>query len=277
MKNKQITAMITPRNSRSLNVFLEEIKDFGLLSHEEEVNIFEEYSKTKDPVLLERIAQKNVRFVVSIAKQYMHYKNTALEDLISVGSIGLIKSAERFDSTRGFRFISYAVFYIRSEIITYIENNINTIRIPRNVNASYVSAERKLLKGQELTKYEESAIAYKLSARVSSLDDKIGDDDSTLIDTIENKDSTSPLLGLFNGDKSKFVIEVINTLNPKESDIVKSLFGLDGHEIKEIKEIAGEYGVSSARISEIRSCAYFKLKRRFKSKTFINSYKSIIE
>lgn len=276
MKTTQITTLITPRNTRSVNLLLNEIKDFEVLSKDEEVSIFERYSITKDKKLLDEITEKNVRFVVSIAKQYMHYKNVTLEDLISVGSIGLIKAANKFDTSKGFKFISYAVFHIRGEIMNYVANNGNMIRIPLNINTRYVLAQKKLSKDEELSDSELASIEYKSNTRVSSLNDTIGED-TTLIDIIENKNSDSPLKDLYQEDKTVFILHAVNSLRQKEADIIKSLFGLDGHECKDLNEVAEEYGVSIARITAIKKMAYFKLKRRIKSNGFVKTYNSIME
>jgi RNA polymerase primary sigma factor len=266
MRQLTITSgTITPRDAASVNSLLSEIRKYKTFTKEEEVDIFKRYNETQDVTLFNEIVHRNIKFVVSVAKKY-HNRNLQLSDLISSGCIGLIKSINSFDQSLGYKFSTFAVWGIRSEIISYIENNGRYIRLPGNVINNSNKIEKKINQEITLSEDEEKIMNYKHSTRTVSLDAPVYED-LTLLDTVENINSDNPVHGLFSNDKQIFIRGLLEKhLKPREVYIMNHLYQLNGYKYKPTTELAVELGISVNRINDLKSNSLRRLKSRLKEK-----------
>jgi RNA polymerase primary sigma factor len=261
-------------SSRVLDQYFEEIGKETLLSPEEEITLTRN-ARNGDRESLERLLKANLRFVVSIAKKYQNH-GISLEDLISEGNIGLIKAAKRFDETRGFKFISYAVWWIRQSILQAISQQSRLVRLPLN-KVDVVTKMRKIY--QELEKeYDrepttaEIAEAMELSkdeiedtimaaAKELSMDGISGDEDeASLLDVLPATNVIDPEDSL---DEESLHMEVegaLSVLSKREADIIRSYFGLDAEQAMTLEQIGDEYNLTRERIRQIKEKALSKLR-----------------
>ena len=273
MRQLKINKQITNRESASLEKYLQEIGHEELLSPEEEVELAQRIHKG-DRDALERLTKANLRFVVSVAKQYQN-QGLSLADLINEGNVGLIKAAEKFDETRGFKFISYAVWWIRQTILQALAEQSRIVRLPLN----QVSAVNKISKA--MTKFEQEnerkPSADELAELVNELPEKINDslrasgrhvsvdapfvegEENSLLDVMVNNDSPDADATLVDESLNTEIHRALSTLNERERDIVEMSFGIN-HQEMTLEEIGERFGLTRERVRQIREKAIRKLR-----------------
>ena len=280
MRQLKITKSITNRESASLDKYLQEIGREDLITVEEEVELAQRI-RAGDRIALEKLTRANLRFVVSVAKQYQN-QGLSLPDLINEGNLGLIKAAEKFDETRGFKFISYAVWWIRQSILQALAEQSRIVRLPLNqvgslnkINKAFSKFEQENERRpppEELADVldipvEKIADTMKVSGRHISVDAPfVEGEDNSLLDVMINDDSPNADRSLINESLSKEIERVlIFTLSDRERDIVKKFFGLGIPEMT-LEEIGDEFGLTRERVRQIKEKAIRKLRPNAKSK-----------
>jgi RNA polymerase primary sigma factor len=284
MRQLKITKSITNRESASLDKYLQEIGKEDLITVEEEVELAQRIRKG-DKIALERLTRANLRFVVSVAKQYQN-QGLSLPDLINEGNLGLIKAAEKFDETRGFKFISYAVWWIRQSILQALAEQSRIVRLPLNqvgslnkINKAYNKFEQEyertptseeLAETLELPK-EKVTDTLKVSGRHISMDAPFTDgEDNTLLDVISNNDSPNADKELIKESLAKEVDRALATLTERERDIIKLFFGIGIQEMT-LEEIGVKFGLTRERVRQIKEKAIRRLRHTTRSK-LLKSY-----
>jgi RNA polymerase primary sigma factor len=280
MRQLKITKSITNRESASLDKYLQEIGREDLITVEEEVELAQRI-RNGDRIALEKLTRANLRFVVSVAKQYQN-QGLSLPDLINEGNLGLIKAAEKFDETRGFKFISYAVWWIRQSILQALAEQSRIVRLPLNqvgslnkINKAFSKFEQENERRpspEELAEQldipvEKIADTMKVSGRHISVDAPfVEGEDNSLLDVMINDDSPNADRVLINESLSKEIERVLaNTLSDREKDIVKKFFGIGVTEMT-LEEIGDEFGLTRERVRQIKEKAIRKLRPNSKSK-----------
>ncbi len=279
MRQLKISKSITNRDSASLDKYLQEIGKYDLISVEEEVELARRI-KEGDTEAIEKLTRANLRFVVSVAKQYQN-QGLSLSDLINEGNLGLIKAAEKFDETRGFKFISYAVWWIRQSIMQAINEQSRIVRLPLNQVsnlAKYKKAiadfeqrfhrqptEEELAQLLDMSQ-EKIKQALSSSAQHQSFDAPfVEGEDNTLLDVIENKNSPRADESLMKESLKIEIERALNTLTPRERDIIRMSFGI-GTEQLSLEEIGDKYGLTRERVRQIREKALKKLRNTSRSR-----------
>ena len=274
MRQLKITKSITSRDSASLDKYLQEIGREQLLPVEEEVELSQRIRKG-DRRALDKLVRANLRFVVSVAKQYQN-QGLYLPDLINEGNVGLIKAAEKFDETRGFKFISYAVWWIRQTILQALAEQSRIVRLPLN----QVSAVNKITKA--MTKfeqeYERKPSADELAELVNELPEKISDslrasgrhvsvdapfiegEENSLLDVMVNTDSPMADKGLVSESLSTEIDRALGVLNEREKQIIERSFGINNQPEMTLEEIGETFGLTRERVRQIREKAIRKLR-----------------
>ncbi len=279
MRQLKITKSITNRESASLDKYLQEIGREDLVTVEEEVELAGRI-RNGDRKALERLTRANLRFVVSVAKQYQN-QGLSLPDLINEGNLGLIKAAEKFDETRGFKFISYAVWWIRQSILQALAEQSRIVRLPLNqvgslnkINKAYQRFEQEHERkpsAEELAEVldipvEKIADTLKMSGRHVSVDAPfVEGEDNCLIDVMVNEDSPNADRGLINESLSREIDRALNTLTAREEDIIRKFFGV-GMQEKTLEEIGEDLHLTRERVRQIKEKAIRKLKGSTRSK-----------
>lgn len=279
MRQLKITKSITNRESASLDKYLQEIGREDLVSVEEEVELAGRI-RNGDRAALERLTRANLRFVVSVAKQYQN-QGLSLPDLINEGNLGLIKAAEKFDETRGFKFISYAVWWIRQSILQALAEQSRIVRLPLNqvgslnkINKAYQRFEQEYERkpsAEELAEIldmpvDKIADTLKMSGRHVSVDAPfVEGEDNCLIDVMPNEDSPNADRGLINESLSREIDRALNTLTAREADILRKFFGI-GMPEKTLEEIGDDFHLTRERVRQIKEKAIRKLKTSSKSR-----------
>ena len=284
MRQLKITNSITSRGSQSLEDYLNDISKQPLLTAEEEVKLAQRIHND-DREALERLVCANLRFVVSVAKQYQN-QGLTLPDLINEGNIGLIKAAEKFDETRGFKFISYAVWWIRQSILQALAEQSRMVRLPLN-QVSAVSRINKLIMKFE-QEHERKPSAYELSelidetpekirdslranGRPMSMDAPLGDgDDSTLLEVISDDNMPSTDGRMIDTSLATEIDRMLDTLDEREKTIVEMCFGINNREMT-LDELSEKFGLSRERVRQIREKALLKL-RHSNKKSLLQEY-----
>jgi RNA polymerase primary sigma factor len=272
MRQLKITKSITNRESASLDKYLQEIGREDLISVEEEVELAGRI-RNGDRAALEKLTKSNLRFVVSVAKQYQN-QGLSLPDLINEGNLGLIKAAEKFDETRGFKFISYAVWWIRQSILQALAEQSRIVRLPLNQVGSMNKINKALQRfeqeherrpsAEELAEaldmpVEKIAETLKMSGRHVSVDAPfVEGEDNSLIDVMVNEDSPNADRGLINESLSTEISRALATLTPREADILRKFFGI-GMPEKTLEEIGDELHLTRERVRQIKEKAIRKL------------------
>lgn len=275
MRQLKITNLITNRDSSSLEKYFNDISKVGLLTPQEEVDLARRI-KQGDQQALEKLVKSNLRFVVSVAKQY-HHGSMPLNDLINEGNVGLIKAAKMFDETKGFKFISYAVWWIRQSIMDALNNHSRIVRIPANkigelskINQAVSVIEQKFEReptNEELADFmgiqaEDIKNAHTASISQSSLDAPFGDDeDGSLLDIISNPDA-DPLNSVL-ADKHSLKVEierVLSILADREREVIKQFFGIGYDYMQSLEDIAENLSLTRERVRQIRENALNKLR-----------------
>jgi RNA polymerase primary sigma factor len=288
MRNFKISNQITNRESLSLEKYLHEISKIPLLSTEEENELTGQMDINKRKVVNE-LVRANLRFVVSVAKQYQN-QGLSLPDLINEGNLGLIKAAERFDRSRGFKFISYAVWWIRQAITNSISENARVVRLPLNkivlrskIKNAYHQLSQEFLTEPTIAEVSdflnlppnivESAINV-LNVHVS-MDAPINDDsEMNLYFTITNEDSPNPESGLISNSLRTELERSLAALSEREADILRYYYGIKGDMAHSLVEIGNEFGLTQERVRQIKATALKKLRSRKHSRHTLKEYVS---
>ncbi len=281
MRQLKIQKQITNRENASLDKYLQEVAKVQLITAEEEVELARKI-KDGDQLALEKLTKANLRFVVSVAKQYQN-QGLGLGDLISEGNLGLIKAAQRFDETRGFKFISYAVWWIRQSIMQAIAEHARLVRLPLN-RIGNINKIHRVFRDLE-QKYEreptESEIAAQLEMtteevidtmrirnRHTSIDTPIGEsEDGTLLDVLITEDEITPDDELMSDSLKTEVNRALNTLTQREREVVVYFFGLNGKGVLTLEEIGHRLGLTRERVRQIKEKAVRRLRHTNRSKT----------
>lgn len=284
MRQLKITKSITNRESASLDKYLQEIGREELISVEEEVELAQRIKKG-DQTALEKLTRANLRFVVSVAKQYQN-QGLSLPDLINEGNLGLIKAAEKFDETRGFKFISYAVWWIRQSILQALAEQSRIVRLPLNqvgslnkINKAYSKFEQEnerkpspeeLAEQLELPA-DKVADTLRVSGRHISVDAPfVEGEDNSLLDVLVNSDSPNADRSLINESLAKEIERALATLTERESDIIRLFFGIGCQEMT-LEEIGERFGLTRERVRQIKEKAIRRLRHTSRSK-LLKSY-----
>lgn len=279
MRQLKITKSITNRESASLDKYLQEIGREELISVEEEVELAGRI-RNGDRQALEKLTRANLRFVVSVAKQYQN-QGLSLPDLINEGNLGLIKAAEKFDETRGFKFISYAVWWIRQSILQALAEQSRIVRLPLNQVGSMNKITKALSRFEQVNERKPSAeelaeeldipvdkIAetLKMSGRHVSVDAPfVEGEDNSLIDVMVNEDSPNADRGLINESLSTEIANALDTLTDREAAILRKFFGIGCPEMT-LEEIGDEFDLTRERVRQIKEKAIRKLRTSANSK-----------
>ncbi|HAC41039.1 MAG: sigma-70 family RNA polymerase sigma factor [Bacteroidales bacterium] len=284
MRQLKITKSITNRESASLDKYLQEIGREELVTPDEEVELAQRIRKG-DQEALEKLTRANLRFVVSVAKQYQN-QGLSLPDLINEGNLGLIKAAEKFDETRGFKFISYAVWWIRQSILQALAEQSRIVRLPLNQVGSLNKINKALTRFEQ--ENERQPTNEELSEMIDVPKDKISDtlrvgsrhvsvdapfvegEDNSLLDVIPNDDSPSADRGLVNESLNTEIERALSTLTDREREIIKSFFGIGCQEMT-LEEIGERFGLTRERVRQIKEKAIRRLKSPSRSK-LLKSY-----
>ncbi|MCU4174886.1 sigma-70 family RNA polymerase sigma factor [Carboxylicivirga sp. N1Y90] len=280
MRQLKITKQVTNRETPSLDKYLHEIGKVKLISAEEEVSLAKKI-RSGDNRALELLINANLRFVVSVSKQYQN-QGLSLPDLINEGNLGLIKAAQRFDETRGFKFISYAVWWIRQSILQALAEQARIVRLPLNkigsinkVNNTFARLEQDFQReptADEIAKVLEIAPkevkeALKVSSRHISMDAPLKkDEDNTLYDVLLPTDYISPDTNLLDDSLRKEIDRSLATLATREADILKLYYGLNGEPPYSLEEIGKLFNLTRERVRQIKEKAIKRLKTTYHSK-----------
>lgn len=279
MRQLKITKSITNRESASLDKYLQEIGKEELITVEEEVELAQRIKKG-DQIALEKLTKANLRFVVSVSKQYQN-QGLSLPDLINEGNLGLIKAAEKFDETRGFKFISYAVWWIRQSILQALAEQSRIVRLPLNqvgslnkINKAFARFEQEnerkptheeLAEVLEISK-EKVADTMRISGRHVSVDAPFVDgEENSLLDVLVNNDSPNADRALLNESLSKEIGRALATLTERERDIIRLFFGISCGEMT-LEEIGEQFALTRERVRQIKEKAIRRLRHTSRSK-----------
>jgi len=279
MRQLKITKSITNRESASLEKYLQEIGKEEMISAEEEVELAQRIKKG-DQKALERLTKANLRFVVSVAKQYQN-QGLTLPDLINEGNLGLLKAAERFDETRGFKFISYAVWWIRQSILQAISEQSRIVRLPLNQVGSLNKINREINKFEQENERRPSLneIADKIDLPQEKIDEAMSvnghhisvdapfsdSEDSSLLDVLVNEDIPTTDMGLVNESLKSEIQAALNTLGERERRVIEASYGIGQPELT-LEEIGEKFGLSRERVRQIKEKAIRKLRTSTKNK-----------
>ncbi|MGB1075696.1 MAG: sigma-70 family RNA polymerase sigma factor [Flavobacteriales bacterium] len=282
MRQLKITKQVTNRETASLDKYLQEIGRVDLITAEEEVELARRI-KQGDQVALEKLTKANLRFVVSVSKQYQN-QGLSLPDLINEGNLGLIKAAQRFDETRGFKFISYAVWWIRQSILQALAEQSRIVRLPLNkigsinkINKAFARLEQEferpptaaeLAETLDMT-LDEVKQSMKNAGRHVSMDAPLKDGDdssSTMYDVMRTGDTPSPDTDLMNESLRKEIERSLRTLTPREGDVVRLYFGLNGEHPMTLEEIGERFDLTRERVRQIKEKAIRRLKHTSRSR-----------
>lgn len=279
MRQLKISKSITNRESASLDKYLQEIGHEELLSVDEEVELAQK-NKKGDRRALERLTRANLRFVVSVAKQYQN-QGLSLPDLINEGNVGLIKAAEKFDETRGFKFISYAVWWIRQSILQAIAEQSRIVRLPLNQVGSVNKINRELNKFEQ--EHERRPSVNEIADRIDLPEDKIEEamkannrhvsmdapfvdgEDNSLLDVLADNDMPMADKALVQESLRKEIDRAIELLNDREQKVVRAFFGIGSPEMT-LEEIGEKYNLTRERVRQIKEKAIRRLRHNTKNK-----------
>lgn len=280
MRQLKISKQITNRESQSLDKYLQEIGKVDLLTPDEEVDLAKRI-REGDQLALEKLTKANLRFVVSVAKQYQN-QGLSLGDLINEGNLGLIKAAQRFDETRGFKFISYAVWWIRQSILQALAEQSRIVRLPLNrvgslnkISKTFSELEQRFEREpspDELAEVLEVTTAevvdtLKISGRHVSMDAPfVQGEENSLLDVLENQNEGSPDTGLMNDSLRREVQRALSTLTQREADVISLYFGLNGEHSMTLEEIGEKFNLTRERVRQIKEKAIRRLRHTSRSK-----------
>jgi RNA polymerase primary sigma factor len=281
MRQLKISKQITNRESQSLDKYLQEIGKVDLITSDVEVELAKRI-REGDQKALEKLTKANLRFVVSVAKQYQN-NGLTLGDLINEGNLGLIKAAQRFDETRGFKFISYAVWWIRQSIMQALAEQSRIVRLPLNrvgslnkISKTFSELEQKFQREpsqEELADIlqvttEEIADTMKISGRHVSMDAPFAQgEENSLLDVLENDSEETPDSGLMMDSLKKEVQRALATLTQREADVISFYFGLNGDHAMTLEEIGEKFNLTRERVRQIKEKATRRLRHSSRSNT----------
>ncbi len=285
MRQLKITKQVTNRETASLDKYLQEIGKVDLISADEEVALAQRI-KQGDRAALEKLTKSNLRFVVSVSKQYQN-QGLSLPDLINEGNLGLIKAAQRFDETRGFKFISYAVWWIRQSILQALAEQSRIVRLPLNkigsinkINKAYAKLEQVYEREPnaeeiaELLEITETEVkdSMRNSGRHISMDAPlVQDEDNNLYDVLKSDEVITPETELLYDSLRKEIDRAISTLTGREVDVIKLYFGLNGSHPMTLEEIGEKFQLTRERVRQIKEKAIRRLKQTSRCK-ILKSY-----
>jgi RNA polymerase primary sigma factor len=281
MRQLKISKQITNRESQSLDKYLQEIGKVDLITSDEEVELAKRI-REGDQVALEKLTKANLRFVVSVAKQYQS-NGLTLGDLINEGNLGLIKAAKRFDETRGFKFISYAVWWIRQSIMQALAENSRIVRLPLNrvgslnkISRTFSELEQKfqrepsaeeLAEALEMTADEVNA-NMKISGRHVSMDAPfVQGEENSLLDVLESDLEETPDSGLMVDSLQREIQRALATLTQREADVITYYYGLNGGRTMTLEEIGEKFNLTRERVRQIKEKATRRLRHSSRSKS----------
>ena len=280
MRQLKITKQVTNRETASLDKYLQEIGKVDLITADEEVELAQRI-KAGDQIALEKLTKANLRFVVSVAKQYQN-QGLTLPDLINEGNLGLIKAAQRFDETRGFKFISYAVWWIRQSILQALAEQSRVVRLPLNkigsinkINKTYAFLEQSHERppsAEEIAKELDMTIndvkeSMKNSGRHVSMDAPLVEgEDSNLYDVLRSGESPNPDKELLHESLRTEIERALETLTPREADVIRLYFGLGNQHPMTLEEIGETFDLTRERVRQIKEKAIRRLKHTSRSK-----------
>jgi len=280
MRQLKITKQVTNRETASLDKYLQEIGKVDLITADEEVELAQRI-KDGDEIALEKLTKANLRFVVSVAKQYQN-QGLTLPDLINEGNLGLIKAAKRFDETRGFKFISYAVWWIRQSILQALAEQSRIVRLPLNkigsinkINKMYAfleQANERVPSAEEIAKELDMTVSdvkesMKNSGRHVSMDAPLVEgEDSNLYDVLNSGESPNPDKKLLHESLKTEIERALETLTAREADVVRLYFGLSEQHAMTLEEIGETFDLTRERVRQIKEKAIRRLKHASRSK-----------
>ena len=280
MRQLKITKQVTNRETASLDKYLQEIGKVDLISAEEEVELAQRI-KAGDKIALERLTKANLRFVVSVAKQYQN-QGLTLPDLINEGNMGLIKAAQRFDETRGFKFISYAVWWIRQSILQALAEQSRIVRLPLNkigsinkINKMYAyleQAHERVPSAEEIARELDMSVSdvkesMKNSGRHISMDAPLVEgEDSNLYDVLRSGESPNPDKELMHESLKTEIERALKNLTPREADVIRLYFGLGENYPMTLEERGETVELTRERVRQIKEKAIRRLKHTSRSK-----------
>lgn len=289
MRALKIFTQITNRESLTLDMYLSEISKISVLSTEQEVELAKRITDG-DTRALGELVKANLRFVVSVAKQYQN-KGIKLVDLINEGNLGLIKAAQRFDYTRGFKFITYAVWWIRQAILQAIAENSRIVRLPvhkiglkNKISKAYNQLSHEYFREPTIDELSESmemqtenveeAMNY-LNNHYTSMDAPLGEGNESMSDLMLNEDYPSPESGLIKNSLNTDIERLLKTLIPRDANILRNFYGLNGYVAQPLDKIGDDFGLTRERVRQIKERSLEKLKNHnFCNKT-LKEYISI--
>ncbi|MBE7443520.1 MAG: RNA polymerase sigma factor RpoD/SigA [Flavobacteriales bacterium] len=279
MRQLKITKSITNRDSASLDKYLQEIGREELITAEDEVELARKI-KQGNQRALEKLVKANLRFVVSVSKQYQN-QGLTLPDLINEGNLGLIKAAQRFDETRGFKFISYAVWWIRQSILQAIAEQARIVRLPLNqvgslnrINKAFSKLEQEYEREPSIDELadlleigdDKIVDSMKISGRHVSVDAPFRDDeDGNLLDVLANNDTPNSDVTLMNESLQREISRSLATLTDKEQDVLKMFFGIGLVHPLSLEEIGEKFNLTRERVRQIKEKAIRRLRHSSKS------------
>jgi RNA polymerase sigma factor, sigma-70 family len=285
MRQLKITKQVTNRETASLDKYLQEIGKVELISAEEEVELAQRI-KQGDKIALEKLTKANLRFVVSVSKQYQN-QGLSLPDLINEGNLGLIKAAQRFDETRGFKFISYAVWWIRQSILQALAEQSRIVRLPLNkigsinkINKAYAKLEQEYEREPnaeeiadvlEITEAEVKESMKNAGRHISMDAPLVQDEDNNMYDVLKSDEAPTPETELLYESLRKEIDRAISTLTPREADVIRLYFGLNGSHPMTLEEIGEKFDLTRERVRQIKEKAIRRLKHTSRSK-ILKSY-----
>lgn len=280
MRQLKITKQVTNRETASLDKYLQEIGKVDLITAEEEVELARKI-KAGDQLALEKLTKANLRFVVSVAKQYQN-QGLSLPDLINEGNLGLIKAAQRFDETRGFKFISYAVWWIRQSILQALAEQSRIVRLPLNkigsinkINKAYAQLEqeherepsaKEIANVLEMGETDVKESMRNAGRHVSMDAPLVEGEDSNLYDVLRSDESPNPDEDLMNDSLRTEIERSLATLTEREADVVRLYFGLGGQHPMTLEEIGEKFDLTRERVRQIKEKAIRRLKHTSRSK-----------
>ena len=280
MRQLKITKQVTNRETASLDKYLQEIGKVDLITADEEVELAQKI-RAGDENALDKLTKANLRFVVSVAKQYQN-QGLTLPDLINEGNLGLIKAARRFDETRGFKFISYAVWWIRQSILQALAEQSRIVRLPLNkigsinkINKMYAfleQANERVPSAEEIAKELDMTVSdvkesMKNSGRHVSMDAPLVEgEDSNLYDVLRSGESPNPDRNLLHESLRTEIERALETLTPREADVIRLYFGLGGQHPMTLEEIGETFDLTRERVRQIKEKAIRRLKHTSRSR-----------
>ena len=285
MRQLKITKQVTNRETASLDKYLQEIVKVELITADEEVELAQRI-RQGDKIALEKLTKANLRFVVSVSKQYQN-QGLSLPDLINEGNLGLIKAAQRFDETRGFKFISYAVWWIRQSILQALAEQSRIVRLPLNkigsinkINKTYAKLEQEferepnaeeIAEALDITEAEVKESMKNAGRHVSMDAPLVQDEDNNMYDVLKSDEVVTPETELLYESLRKEIDRAIGTLSQREADVVRLYFGLNGSHPMTLEEIGEKFDLTRERVRQIKEKAIRRLKHTSRSK-ILKSY-----